>query len=570
MSSFQKLNQRRTKPLAGCWLQRRISMTNTPGQRFWNLLKLYRSEIRHIYVYALFIGIVNLTLPLGIQAIINFLQTGEMTSTWVLLVCFVLAGIATTGALQVLQLRIVENIQQDLFTRSAFEFAYRIPRIAFMELDRMHAPELVNRFFDTLTIQKGLPKILIDFSLAIFQITFGLILLAVYSPYFIILGFVLAFILWLIFKITGPKGVATSLRESKHKYQLAHWLEEIARVNRSVKLNARSRFHLLKTDNIVGRYLGSREDHFQILINQFKLFVGFKVILAAGLLVLGGILVFREQMNIGQFVAAEIIIILIINSIEKVIGTIDTIYDVLTALEKIGYVTDLALDEDTGMAILNGAEGMSLRANEISFGFPHEKGNIMSDLSFEIGAGEKIVLAGKSGSGKSLLLQLIAGIYRIDEGELFIDDIPLANLGRDQFYSSLGFAFPINQLFEGTFRENILMGRDIPDEDIASVLQLLRLDEYFVHQPKGWESMVGSSGRRLPRSIIQKLLIARIIIHKPRLLLMEDPLQFIEESEKRRIINYIMHKKRKWTVIVVSDFSFWRDKCDRVIDLNTL
>ena len=256
-------------------------MTIPPLRRFWRLLRLYKGKIRQIYVYALFIGIVNLTLPLGIQAIINFLQTGELTTTWLILVGFVLVGIAITGLIQVLQLRIVENIQQDLFARSAFEFAYRLPRISFLQVDKVHFPELVNRFFDTLTIQKGLPKILIDFSLAIFQIIFGLILLTIYSPYFIILGLALAFILWVIFKITGPKGLTTSLKESKQKYLLAHWLEEIARVSRSFKLNAREQYHLQKTDGIVVDYLDSRESHFQVLVSQFKLFIGFKVIVAA-------------------------------------------------------------------------------------------------------------------------------------------------------------------------------------------------------------------------------------------------------------------------------------------------
>ena len=148
--------------------------TIPPVQRFWRLLRRYKFELRQIYAYAIFIGIVNLTLPLGIQAIINFLQTGELTTTWIVLVCFVLFGIAVTGTLQVLQLRVVENIQQDLFARSAFEFAYRLPRISFLQLDKIHAPELVNRFFDTLTIQKGLPKILIDFSLSVLSDRFWL------------------------------------------------------------------------------------------------------------------------------------------------------------------------------------------------------------------------------------------------------------------------------------------------------------------------------------------------------------------------------------------------------------
>ena len=121
-----------------------------------------------------------------------------------------------------------------------------MPKIKLLELDKIHAPELANRFFDTLTIQKGMPKILIDFSLALFQIVFGMILLTVYSPYFIILGLFLAFLVYLIFKFTGPKGLSTSLQESKYKYQMAHWLEEIARMLSGSSITNEARAAALK------------------------------------------------------------------------------------------------------------------------------------------------------------------------------------------------------------------------------------------------------------------------------------------------------------------------------------
>ena len=539
----------------------------SPVLRFWNLLSQYKPELRQIYVYAVFNGMVNLTLPLGIQAIINYIQAGELTTSWIVLVCFVLAGIAIAGFLQVYQLRIVENIQQDLFTKSAFEFAYRIPKISFLQLDKIHAPELVNRFFDTLTIQKGLPKVLIDFSLAAFQIIFGLILLAIYSPYFILLGFALIVVLLLIFKITGPKGLSTSLKESKYKYQLAHWLEEVARVNRSFKLNASSKFHLNKTDDIVVNYLSARESHFQVLINQFRLFIGFKVFVAAGLLVLGGYLVFQEQMNIGQFVAAEIIIILIINSVEKILRIIDTIYDVLTALEKIGYVTDLKLDTENGNNSVSDDGAFALRAEAIQFRFPDEDNNIIDKLSFEVAANNKVVLTGKSGSGKTLLLQILAGILPFEDGELFINDAPFKHYRRDSLYDKLGVAFPTNQVFEGTFRDNIVMGRPVSEKKLSEIIKLLKLTEYLAKQSKGVDSFVDSGGRRLPRSVIQKLLIARIIAGEPKLLLMEDPLQFVEESEKKRIIDYLMDQQRNWTLIVVSDFHYWKEKSNQILKL---
>jgi ABC-type bacteriocin/lantibiotic exporter with double-glycine peptidase domain len=479
-----------------------------------------------------------------------------------------LIGIAITGLLQVLQLRIVENIQQDLFTRSAFEFAFRLPKITYLQLDKIHAPELVNRFFDTITIQKGLPKILIDFSLAAFQIIFGLILLTIYSFNFIILGIALILIIWLIFQITGPQGLSTSLRESKYKYQLAHWLEEIARVNRSFKLHASSKFHLQKTDNAVIKYLSARESHFKVLLKQFKLFVGFKVFVAAGLLVLGGILVFREQMNIGQFVAAEIIIILIINSVEKVLRVIETIYDVLTALEKIGYVTDLQLDENDGMAVIDNEEAISVRAVDIQFGFSDNANKLFDNLSFYIPPKSRVLINGPSGSGKTTLLQIISGVYTLDDGTIYLNDVPQQNYERESLFTELGVNFPTNQLFEASFKENICMGRTISDQKLAGIIQVLGLQNYFAHQPKGINSQVDSGGRRLPRSIIQKLLIARIIISAPKLLLLEDPLQFVEESEKKRIIDYIMDPDQPWTVILVADSPYWKTKCSQIIELN--
>ncbi len=542
-------------------------MTWTPLRRFWSLLSQYKPELRQIYAYAIIIGVVNLTLPLGIQAIINYLQTGAMSSAWMVLVCFVLIGIAITGFLQVLQLRVVENIQQDLFTRSGFEFSYRLPKIKFSELDRIHTPELVNRFFDTLTIQKGLPKVLIDFSLAAFQITFGLVLLAIYSPYFIILGFALVVILYLIMRITGPQGLSTSLKESKYKYKLVHWLEEVARVNRSLKINPAEDFHMNRTDSIVTGYLAHREKHFQVLLYQFQLFIGFKVIVAAGLLLLGGFLVFQEQMNIGQFVAAEIVIILIINSVEKILRTIETIYDVLTALEKIGYVTDLGLDDNTGRVMIDTQGPLSVRADEIEFSFPGERRPVISDLSFSIEAGQKVLLKGVQGAGKTILLQLISNIHQYQHGEIYVNDVPIRNYNNNYFNNRIGVVLPVNQLFDGTILENIVLGRAISDRRVNELLEILGLRKYLGNLSDGIHTVLDSGGRRQPRSIIQKITLARTLIGNPGLLLMEEPLQFIDAEEKKRIIDYIMSPERSWTVIVVSDFYYWNEKCDQILEL---
>jgi len=539
----------------------------SPIGRFWKLLEKDKQEVYQIYLYAVFNGLVNLSLPLGIQTIINFIQGGELSSAWFILVGVVLAGIAVTGILQVLQIRIVENIQQNVFARSSFEFAYRLPRICLTELDDKHTPELANRFFDTLTIQKGLPKILIDFSLATFQVFFGLIVLALYSPYFIILGAVLFLLLWLIFRFSGPRGVETSLKESKQKYAIAHWLQEVARTNKSFKLGGKTQLHLNRTDEITNKYLRMREDHFQVLVSQFKQFIGFKIILAAGLLIAGGLLVFQQQMNLGQFVAAEIIIILIINSVEKIIRVIDSIYDVLTALEKIGYVSDMRLDDKSGYYVSSKRDGISIEAIDVAFDYPNQKRDLIRNLNFKVEAKSKVLIAGESGVGKSTLLHLIAGLYAIEDGELLLDDIPVSNYDLEALYEDIGFYFPNNQLFIGSLYENITMGRDLREEQVFDTIAQLGLKQFIATQKNGIHTEIDPEGRRLPRRIVQKLLIARAVVHKPRLILMEDPLHLVQEEEKREIIDYLMSPEHNWTAVVVSNDAYWQDHSDQLIHM---
>ena len=185
----------------------------SPWQRFVGLLILEKKDIFQIFYYAIFSGIVALSLPLGIQSIINLIQGAQISTSWIVLVIIVTIGVIFSGALQLMQLRIIETIQQRIFTRASFELSYRFPKFKMNELRNYYPPELANRFFDTLTIQKGLSKILIDVPTALLQIIFALILLSFYHPFFIIFGILLLMLIYIVFKYTANKGLETSLVE---------------------------------------------------------------------------------------------------------------------------------------------------------------------------------------------------------------------------------------------------------------------------------------------------------------------------------------------------------------------
>lgn len=537
-------------------------------QRFRRLLKVDQKDITQVYIYALFNGLVYLSLPLGIQAIINLIQGGEVTASWVILVTFVIAGVTFTGVLQLLQLRIVENISQKIFSRASFEFSIRIPKINHSAFYHYYAPELTNRFFDTMTIQKGLPKLLIDFSLAAFQIIAGLIVLSLYHNFFILFSIILIGLIYLIISVTGPAGLKTSLAESEFKYKIAFWLEEIARTKLSFKLMDTSRFNLQKTNENVENYLNAREKHFKILLQQFWYLIGFKTIIAAGLLITGSILVFNGEMNIGQFVAAEIIIILIIASVEKLIKSLDTIYDVLTALEKIGYVTDMPLDSDDGLPIAD-QKFLSIETHNISYRYPNNNEKTLTDVSLKLPTGKSAFIDGPSGSGKSTLLHILAGVISPDQGVLKYADLPYNSIDKHDLKAQIGVLLNDNDIFHGTILENIQMGRkSATPQNINQALQITRLNDFISTLPDGLNTVLDPEGTRIPRSIKEKLLLARAIAVPVKLLILEDPLKHVAALDKEEIIKDLSNHSRSWRVIVASVDKTWQKFIDNTIYLD--
>jgi ABC-type bacteriocin/lantibiotic exporter with double-glycine peptidase domain len=540
---------------------------NTPWQRFVGLLRLEKKDIFQIFYYAIFGGIVSLTLPLGIQAIINLIQGAQISTSWIVLVILVTLGVVFSGALQLMQLRIIETIQQRIFMRSSFELSYRFPKIKMTELRNYYPPELANRFFDTLTIQKGLSKILIDVPTAVLQIIFALILLSFYHPFFIIFGILLLLLIYIVFKFTAQKGLETSLKESKMKYKVAHWIQEIARTIVSFKLSGNTNLAMSKNDYLVSNYLKARENHFRILILQFTQMVGFKVIVTASLLLIGGALVLNQEMNIGQFVAAEIIILLVIQSVEKLIVGLESFYDVLTAIEKIGQVVDKELETQKGEKPKY-ARSFRIELDDVFYEVEDRKKPILKNLSFAIEPSSRILITGESGSGKSSLLRLISGIIEPTQGNIYINNMSLNGLNLNHYRSHLGLSLSDETPFEGTIKDNLIFGdKTVKDETIFSVIETVGLEEFLKEQKNGLETVIYPEGKQISFTVAKKIVLARAIIKQPKIMILEDPLDQFNLKESADIIAYLTNPERPWSLIVVSSNNSWESMCTKTITL---
>ena len=539
----------------------------TPVQRFLRLLGNQKKEIFYIYLYSILVGIISLTIPLGVQAIIGFVSSGTVFSSIYVLIALVIVGTLVSGILQIVQVTLVENLQRRIFVQAAFEFAYRVPRIKSEALLKSYPPELMNRFFDILTIQKGLPKFLIDITAALLQILFGLVLLGFYNSSFILFGLFLTVLLALMFYATGARGLKTSLSESKYKYKVVHWLEEVARTLYAFKLAGNPNMPLDKMDYYVSNYLHYRQKHYKVLVLLMANAVAFKVLVTGVLLVMGGFLVIGRQITLGQFVASEIVIILIIGAVEKLIVSMDVVYDLLTAVEKIGQITDLPLEKETGLNgfIRHFDKGLDIRTRDLRYKHPGTENYALKGVDFEMAAGENVCLVGTTEAGKNTLTKIISGLLTDYQGSVTVNGLSARSLNLNHLREAVKKNVSVDDIFNGTVLENITMGRQVGYDEVVWAIENTGLQQIVNSLPEGINTEITAGGKEFSESVLYRINLARCILTRPKLLIINDFFQHFSKKEKLRILSFLQAPQHSWTLLIVSNDPLMMAACDKII-----
>lgn len=539
----------------------------TPWNRLMKLLSLDKRQIIYIYIYATAIGVIGLSLPLGIQAIMSIIQTGTILPQFWILVGMVIFGLSVNAFLQIMQMVIVESMQRRVFTRAAFEFAFRIPRFRMESLLNSHAPELINRFFDVITIQKGLPKLLIEMSTALLQIFFGLVLLAFYHPLFLFFAFILILILAFLIYLTGPIGLKASINESKAKYKVVYWLEEMARTLMSFKLAPFSTLPVSRVDYHVNTYLKYRAKHFNVLIGQFSYIMIFQILIIGGVLIIGGFLVVDRSITLGQFVASEIVIILIVTSTEKLVTKFEVIYDMLTAVDKLGNVTDIPLDKEKGLEIdMTESKGISVLARNLNYTYSNTKLHALKNLNFEIKPGEKVILAGYANGGKSTLIKILAGFFTDYKGGLTYNGSSLRDIRQSCIRELVSKNISLQEIFDGTIKENITVGRKYVDtQEIARALKTVNLQDWVSDLEEGLNTHIASEGKNFSNSLVYRLILARCLYQRPGMLILNDFFNNFSLDERKKLFKYLLGEP--FTMVAVTNDVNLFPYADRILIL---
>lgn len=544
------------------------SFDGNPIPRLRALLNLERSDLWVVVIYSIGVGLFSLVVPVAVQVVVNFIAFGSLLQPLVVMTLFVLVALGFSALMNAFRVYTVEIIQRRLFVRVTADFAARLVRVRTEVFDRLHGPELVNRFFDVVTVQKSAASLLMDGLTLVMQTLLGMILLAVYHPLLLAFDAFLILSMVLIIFVLGRGAIPTAIKESKAKYAIAAWLEEIAGHVTAFKSSSGAGFALKRADNLAKTYLERRESHFKIVLRQIVGSLALQALASAQLLGIGGFLVMQGQLTLGQLVAAELIVTAVVSGFSKFGKKLETYYDMLAALDKLGQMIDLPLERSGGgePARPDGPASMQLVDLHIKAagGEPALQG-----VNLEFAPGERIGLAGYGGSGQSALADALFGLRRPDSGVVLIDGLDTRDLSLNQLRDQAALVRGID-VIPDTVESNVALGRSgIGLREVRDALAQVQLLDDVLALPDGLQTTLRAKGSLLTNTQAARLVLARAIAGRPRLLVLDDALSYIYEPAVRdSICSVLFAPDAPWTLICITNRPNLLDRCDRVLTMD--
>ncbi len=543
----------------------------TPIKRFLGLLQPEMKDVWTLMIFGLITGLLYLAVPLAVSALVGNLAFGTQSAPFqqaLLVIALALfAFLLLSGLIRGLQYYVAEVIQRRIFVRLATDMAYRLPRVKADSLDGVHAPEMVNRFLDVVTVQKSTSMLLLDGFNVVLGSSIGLIVLGFYHPF--LLAFTVALLVALAFIIfgLGRGAISSSIKESICKYDMVNWLEELARYPRLFKGRGGYEMATLRADELSRSYLSARTSHFRILFRQISGLILLEVIASSALLMVGGWLVLQAQLTLGQLVASELIVSAIVVSLSKLAKKFEAWYDMLAAVDKLGHLIDLEIEAEEGDFPQVLTDGVSVSVSNVSFSYPNSK-EVISNISFEIPAGGRVALMGSQGSGCSTLLDLLLALRFPTAGYIAIDGLDVRSWYLEQLRSHV-MLVRSQDIVNGTIAENIRLGQpEVGLDTVQKVLNDVKLADDLLALPDGLHTPLLTGGLTLSSRQRTRLLLARALALKPKLLMLDDIFDGMDTESINELTDLILDPALPWTVIIGTRSNKVALKCSQQVSMD--
>jgi ABC-type bacteriocin/lantibiotic exporter with double-glycine peptidase domain len=529
----------------------------SPLDRVRALARLERRDLWTLFWYAVGTGLLYLAIPMAVDAMVSNIAFGGQQQVYVqalVVLAAVLGAFLVLHALvRALAFVVIERLQRRLFVRFTADLAGRLPRVVQSEFDQVHGPELTNRFFDIMTLQKAAAQLLLDGLDVVLSFLAGAVVLAFYDWTLFWFDAGLLVLVGLVIWGFGRGGVTSSIEESRAKYATAGWLQQVAMFGAAFKAPGGEDLSLSRADAYAREYLGHRRAHFRILFRQVTGLLVIEVVASAALLLWGGFLVLGGQLSLGQLVASELILTATLAASAKFGKQLETAYDLLTAVDKIGHLVDLETEPKGGTEPRNGSsQGSAVAVDGVGFSFVSGR-PVFHDLSLRLPAGSRIALVAEASSGSTTLLDLLFGLRIPEKGHIEIDDLDLRQWSREALRRHVARVAGDESIFDGSVYDNVRMGNEsVGVAEVRDALRATGLLRKVQAMEHGLDEPIALLGRSLSGTERRQVLLARAIARAPRLLLLDGTLDGFEADEIDAILGYLCAPERPWTLLVVS------------------
>ena len=538
-----------------------------PLARLWMMLAAERQDIRVVFVFALFVGVLALATPLAIEMLVSTVAFGRSMQPIIVLAVILFAFLTFSAIVQAVEKYVVEIVQRRLFVRIAGDLAYRLSRLRRDALDGQFAPELTNRFFDVVTVQKTVATLLLDALDLVIVTVAGMIVLALFHPLLLGLELILMTLILFVLFVLGRGGIASSIKESKIKYAMAAWLEGLSRCSNTLKHQGGNEFATEHADRIARKYLTARQTHFRVLFRQIVFNLGLFAVGSAVLYGVGGFLVIQGQLSLGQLVAAELIVAIILGSVTKMSKHLEGFYDLMASVDKLGTLFDLPLERQDGLLSLPGKGGVELRLREVCYGFGDGR-TLLKSINLTVKSGSSLGICGPAGCGKTTLSELLFGLRRATSGNIELDGVDADDLRPDVLRQHVSLVGSI-EVIDGTIAENVHLDRgEVNSNVVHEALRQVDLLHNVFLLPHGLETQLSPTGSPLSETQLRRLVLARAIAGHPRLLIIDTLLDSLPDDEALELLSMLSKKETSWTLILFSGRRQLLDCCDRIVNLD--
>ncbi len=537
---------------------------STPWQRVRSLVRLERADVKAVVGFAVAVSVLSLLTPLAIQTLVNTIAFGTVLQPLILLSLALLLGLGLAAVLMALEAYTVEVLQRRFLVRVAEDLADRLPVTTAQERDRTDLVELGNRFFDVITVQKAGAQLMLEGLAVTLQTIAGLTLISLYHPYLFVFAVFLVIILALVF-LRARGATHSAMLESKAKFSVGAWIEELARHPPRFRGHAGRRFAAAELRSRAGAYLQRRRDHFSHIMTILTGGLAVGALSIVALLTVGGWLVVKGELTLGQLVAAELVMSAVAVGFNKLGQLAEKTFDLAAALDKIGKLFNLEVEPSGGEALL-GEAAMAVSARDVGVcmaGFSTSLG-----FSADIEPGE-VVGIDAGDVERTPLLQTLAGLRPPSTGQITYDRV--LNADPDDLGDHVAYVGD-EPLMAATVLDNLRVRTPALDRESArALLEAVGLEEAMERLPSGIETPLLPSGLPLSRRESRRLKLAVALAHAPRLLVLDEALDDLGlgGATWNRLVDTIFEPAGRMTCVIASSRSEVLERCDRVLSTRT-